>query len=117
MVVKVIIKTKPDTTKIISPHVVDINLHTHQVGLINPESITTRVGHKIDNLMIDITITTIKIIDPLVKIGKRRAINGTMIDLETGISIVIVAIKPQTALAKETVPETVVVDNILEFAL
>ena len=115
IVVKVIIKTKPDTTKIISPHVVDINLHTHQVGLINPESITIRLGHKIDNLMIGITITIIKKLDPMVKIGKRRAINGTMIDLNTGIAVVIVAIKPQTAIVKETVLGTVVVDNVLEF--
>ena len=103
-----IIETKPDTIKIISPHLVDISLHTHQVSLTNQESVILRVGHKTNKIKIDIK-SNCQIKRPIAKMGKNRVINCTTIDRETGIAVVIVAIEPKTTLVKETIIGTVVV--------
>ena len=104
-----------ETIKIITPRVVDISLHTQQASLINLEFTIIRVGQKIDQTIID-TIAITKLTGPVVTKGKSIIINTT-IDHGTETEIVIAAIEPQTAQAKEKILGKVAVDKVPEYTL
>ena len=86
-----------------------------QASLINLEFTIIRVGHKIDQIMID-TIAITKLTGPVVTKGKSIIIHTT-IDHGRETKIVIAAIEPQTAQVNEINLGTEAVDKVPEYTV